>query len=324
MTPSAVAELERLLGRGRVHSLEDAERLTGLSADFLRQNQLALGLPLPEPDEPIYEDDHVENLRLIAGLLEAGFSSEDLLQMGRVMGHSLRRVAETFIDSVSASLVRPGDSEEEVAHRYAEFADAMLPQLDRMVGAVLRLHLHDAVRQDAAVQVERSGARLTGAREVAVAFADLAGFTALGDQAELEQVGAVAGRFEALAAQATAPPTRLVKVLGDGALYVSRDPAALLRTVLGLMAAAAERGLPAVHAGAAHGPAVRSTGDWYGHTVNLASRLCGAARPGTALVSAGLVEAAGAHDLAAPHGQPLRLRGVEEAVSAFVLEPRAT
>src|SRR3712207_1244362 len=146
--------------------------------------------------------------------------------MGRVLGHSLRRVAETFIDSVRASLVQPGDSEEEVARRYAEFAEAMLPQLDRMVGAVLRLHLHDAVRQDAVVQVELAGGRLEGARRVAVGFADLAGFTALGAQAELEEVGAVAGRFEALAAETTAPPARLVKVLGDGAVYVSHDAAA--------------------------------------------------------------------------------------------------
>lgn len=149
-------------------------------------------------------------------------------------------------------------------------------------------------------------------------FADLAGFTALSDQTALEELGAVAGRFEALAGEVAVRPARLVKVLGDGAMYVG-DAAAVLETVLALVAVAEQRGLPPVHAGIAWGPALRTAGDWYGRTVNLAARLCDVATPRTALVTHDLLEAAG--ELGAGHTErgPLRIRGLDEPAVVYEL-----
>jgi adenylate cyclase len=48
---------------------------------------------------------------------------------------------------------------------------------------------------------------------------------------------------------------------------------------------------PAVRAGIAHGAVVRRLGDVFGSTVNAASRLTSAARPGSVLVDAGVHEA---------------------------------
>lgn len=289
----ALLPVEQLLGERRRFSLEDCARETGLSDDFLLRNHTALGLPRPAGAIPVYDEDHVENLRVIAALLQAGFREEDLLGVSRVLGGSARKISEAFIDVLSAALVGPDDTEADIALRYAGLARGFAPQLDRMMGGVVRLQLLDVIRREAVGHVERATGRLSGGREVAVAFADLAGFTALSEQVDVEEVGALAARFEALAARFAEPPVLLVKVLGDGAMLVCDDAAALLAAVIGIVDEAEAAELPPVHVGMTHGPALRSAGDWYGRTVNLAARLCGAAAPGTVLVTPEVRDAAG-------------------------------
>jgi adenylate cyclase len=51
--------------------------------------------------------------------------------------------------------------------------------------------------------------------------------------------------------------------------------------------------LPAIRAGIAYGPAVNRWGDWYGSTVNVASRLTERARPASVLTTEGVRDAVG-------------------------------
>ena len=289
----ALLPVEQVLGKHLRFTLEDCARETGLSDDFVLRNHTAVGLPRPEGSPAVYDEDHIENIRVIAGLLQAGFAEDDILGIGRVLGDGSRRIAEAFIDGLSSALVGPEDSEEEIAVRYAGLASMLVPQLDRMVGGVVRLHLLDVVQREAVGHAERATGRLSGGRTVAVAFADLAGFTALSERVDVEELGALAGRFEALAARVAEAPVTLVKVLGDGAMLVSEDAGALLEATMRIAEEAEPAGLPPVHAGVTHGPAVRSSGDWYGRTVNLAARLCGAAAPGTVLATHEVRDAAG-------------------------------
>jgi adenylate cyclase len=86
-----------------------------------------------------------------------------------------------------------------------------------------------------------------------------------------------------------------VKTIGDAAMLVSPEPAPLVESVLDLVAAAegAGEGFPQLHAGAAFGPALNRSGDWYGRPVNLASRVSDVAEPGTVVVTGEVCEAAG-------------------------------
>ena len=320
----ALLPLERLLGRERRWSLADCERETGLDPGYLLRNHTLLGLPRPDRETPVYGDDQLENLRVLAGLLEAGLSERDLDDMGRVLGQSARRMAEAFLDGVGTGLAEPGDTELDVAHRYEAIAAALLPQVDRMVGGVVRLHLADVVRREAVGHVERVTGRASGAREIAVAFVDLAGFTALSDRAGTEEAHAVATRFESFVGRHVEAPVQLVKVLGDGAMLVCAEPADLLESVLGLADGHDEADLPLVHAGVAVGTAVRSGGDWYGRTVNLAARLCGAAPAGEVLVTEELRTAAGGRAGFEDAGK-LRLKGFDAPVQvlrAVAAQPR--
>ncbi len=135
---------------------------------------------------------------------------------------------------------------------------------------------------------------LAGTSEVAVCFADLVGFTRLGEQLAPEDLGAVATRFSALAADLTREPVSLIKMIGDAAMFVSPEPEPLLETALHLVDAADAKGesFPQLKAGVASGEALYRWGDWYGSPVNLASRVTDVAKPASVLATAGVREAA--------------------------------
>src|SRR5438067_10674067 len=79
-----------------------------------------------------------------------------------------------------------------------------------------------------------------------------------------------------------------------------------------------DRRLPAMRAGIAAGPALNRGGDWYGSSVNLASRVTGAADPGAVVATRKVVEEAGrAHDWKSLPPRPLK--GIEREVEIFQL-----
>jgi adenylate cyclase len=312
--------VERLLARRRRHSMADAAFAAGLTDEFTAGNHRSLGLPLPDPREPVYDEDHIENLRTLRGMLDLGISEEDIHLMGRVLGQSSHRTAQAVTDILSRALLRPGDTEDDLGLRLADLAEAMLPLLDRLTGAVLRLHLLDVVQREAVMRVERDTGQLAGAHDMSVAFADMAGFTALSERVAIESLGELAARFEALVTGVAEPPVRLVKVLGDGAMFAAEDAAALVAAQLDLVAAAKAEELPPVHAGIAHGPALHSAGDWLGRTVNLASRLCAAAPPRTVLATRE-VRAACGDAFRWEDAGTYELRGIAEPVPALRAVP---
>jgi adenylate cyclase len=94
-------------------------------------------------------------------------------------------------------------------------------------------------------------------------------------------------RFEALAADVIAAGGgRLVKTVGDEVLFSATTPldGALIALTLSEQMAVDEV-VPDVRVGIAHGPVLRSLGDVFGVTVNLASRLTTLAQPGTVVTN---------------------------------------
>ena len=77
-----------------------------------------------------------------------------------------------------------------------------------------------------------------------------------------------------LAEEVVEPPAKIVKEIGDAVMLVAPEPAQLVESTLRLVeGSAGEDGFPAIRAGIAFGPVVNRWGDWYGSTVNVASRL---------------------------------------------------
>jgi adenylate cyclase len=284
---------DRVIVGSERYTAGEIARLSEVDESFLIAARRAMGLPIPEQDEPVYTEAELESARMIHVARDAGITDEEVLDLLRVLGRGLSQVAETLRALPLKLVLEPGMSEPELANRYAQAAGALYPLVNPLVDSVLTLHLKHATQSTVVSALERSGGQLPGSRDVTVCFADLVGFTRLGEEVPPDELGRLAVRLEELATDVVEPPVRLVKTIGDAAMLASPDPEPVLGAALSLIDAADAEGeyFPQLRAGAAIGQALPRAGDWFGRPVNLASRITSVARPGSLLVERELREA---------------------------------
>jgi len=152
-----------------------------------------------------------------------------------------------------------------------------------------------------------------------VAFADLAGYTALTEAHGDEDAADVAARFYDLTAHCLLSDVHLVKPIGDAVMLAGSVADAVLTTVLRLNGAVeAQPGFPSMRTGLHAGPVVERDLDLFGATVNIAARVAAHARAGQILCTRSVRDAIGG-------GLPLRfldptlvrLRNVVEPIEIF-------
>jgi adenylate cyclase len=309
---------ERVIGgRARYSAREIAER-TGTELHFLIAVRRAMGLPIPGPDEAVYTEGDLESVRMTGVFREAGISDEDILDLLRTLGRGLSQAAETIRALALRLVLEPGVSEHELAQRYAYTASQLSPMLGPLVTNLLTLHLREMAQSEALSAAERSGGQLPGSREIAVCFADLVGFTRLGEEVPPDELAGKAVRLEALTMEVIDAPVRLIKTIGDAAMLTSLEPESLLDAALDLLDAAEAEGedFPQLRAGIAIGPALSRAGDWFGRPVNLASRITQIARPGSLLAEREVRESA-RDSYHWSYAGERRLRGIREPVPLF-------
>ncbi len=284
--------VERVFDSGVEHytAAELAER-AGLDQDFLNRLQQALGSPIAQDDERAYSEADLEAAKRAKLFIDAGLPEESVLETSRIIGISMANLADANRDMVGEVFTEPGIDERELAMRYAAAAETMPPLLGETLLHAYRVHLREAIRQAVVTEAELAQGRLYGSDDVTIAFADLVGFTQLGEMLEIEQLGQMTGRLFELASEAARPPVRLVKMIGDAAMFSSREPLPLVEAVVGLVDAAGTDEIPSLKAGVATGPALGRGGDWYGRPVNLAARITSFARPDSVLVAEEVREA---------------------------------
>jgi adenylate cyclase len=151
-------------------------------------------------------------------------------------------------------------------------------------------------------------------------FADLCGYSAItervGDEAAAELAIEFASSVAALAAEHDA---ELIKRVGDAVMV--RGSCARKTVELGLRIHSEltrKQGFPRVHAGVHTGVAVERGGDWWGTTVNLASRVANEAAAGELLLTEATKAAAG--DLANANLRGLgarRFKNISKTVQVF-------
>ena len=106
-----------------------------------------------------------------------------------------------------------------------------------------------------------------------------------------------------------------MKWLGDGVMFYFRDPGPGVVAALDMAEGVQAAGFPPAHVGLHAGPIVQRDGDYYGQTVNIASRIAEYARPGEVLVSQAVVDAsAGADARFTECVGPVELKGIAGAV----------
>jgi adenylate cyclase len=294
---------------GGAYSAEEIEQRTDLPAGMMVRIRRLHGLPEPRPEDKVFSEEDIEAARSTKLFLDAGFSEERIVEITRVLGEGMGRLATTIIAAFAQTFLQKGDDEEDVALRFAELAEQLTPAAAPILVAAFNAHLREAVSRAMLGRAELASGDALGSQELTICFADLVGFTRLGNQVEVLELGTVAGRLAELAASITESPVRLIKTIGDAAMFVSPDPAPLVGVALELIEAFEREDLPSLRAGIASGPALVRAGDYYGNSVNLASRVTGVARPGSVLCTQEVLDAApDAYDWS-PAGR-FRLKGL--------------
>jgi adenylate cyclase len=266
------------------YTATEIAKASGLEPDFLQRLLQALGAPIPGKDERVYADPDVEAAKRAKLFLDAGLPEEGVLETSRLIGISMANLAEANVDLVGEVFTQPGVDERELAMRYAAAAETMAPLLGETLLHAYRIHLRERIRQAVITEAEVQAGRVSGADEVTIAFADLVGFTRLGESLEIEQIGDLTRTLFELASEAAQPPVRLVKMIGDAAMFASRESQPVLDAVVGLVESAGSPEIPPLRAGVARGQALGRGGDYYGRPVNLAARITNFARPDSVVV----------------------------------------
>jgi adenylate cyclase len=177
-------------------------------------------------------------------------------------------------------------------------------------------HLRELLSSDVISAADIAAGRTAGAREMAVAFADLVGFTRLGESVPAEELGTVVSQLEDAAHDLVERPVTLVKTVGDAVMLVSPATDPLLEVALKLV----DADLPALRVGVACGPALERAGDWYGSPVNQASRVTTVARAGSVLTTQSVRDTA-ERDWRWSFARERKLKGVGEVKLFRVRHP---
>ena len=129
-----------------------------------------------------------------------------MIAVARVLGHGLAQTAEAMREVVLEAVLTPGASELELAKSYEVLVREVSPLLGPLCEDVLRVQLRHTLEIEAVSAAERAAGTLPGARRVAVAFADLVGFTRLGEAVPPEELESLASRLTSIAHDVVAPP----------------------------------------------------------------------------------------------------------------------
>jgi len=322
-----VAYSDQLAGLASVVALRGGPALTmaevverfGVSEDKLQRLNRAAGFPDPGPDDRVFSERFGE-LEALMTAAEQLFGEDAVLQLVRVMGASMARVADAVVSAFLVNVepaARDQDADGLALARANADAAALVPAVTAALDVLFRQQVVAARRSGMGVEADTGYEN----QRMAVGFVDLVGSTALAQRLDTRDLGALLTEFENSASDAiTGGGGRVVKLIGDEILYTAPDEHAATDIAFALerMFGAHPR-IPDVRAGLASGDVLLRDGDVFGPVVNLAARAVKEAGPGQLVASTEFATAAGVE--IEPLGER-ELKGLEGPVDLCRLLPR--
>ena len=304
--------------------LDEAARQSGLEPALIER--VWRGVGFPEWMLERLDDDDVAAFDNMAAVLSAGFPLVAFLQALHVYGQSVRQIADTetslFRIYVHEPLIVEGVSGVQIAEELEELIERVLPNLEPLMGYLHRRHLRYFVEQTLIASMEEdleaSGRKMLGEIDVAIAFADLVGFVQFTEEEGEAEALDLIEQFVVSVENSLPTGARVVKNIGDGVMIVGTDPVALANWAIGFQEGFEKRSRPRI--GIHFGRTVFRDGDYYGRSVNLASRVVNRAQGGEVLVTESVKDAVqeGTGLLFEPIGE-FQLKGFSESVELFLV-----
>ena len=291
---------------------------TGIPLELLMVVREAFGFAEPRPQDHVHHNE-LSVVPMLQLQLSKGFRPVVIERWLRVYGDSLRRIAETeaawWNSEVEMAMLKSGMTEGEMLQAQADLGSQMTPLIEQVLLAMYHGQQEHAWSQVFVEHVEgaleQAGLYSRLDRPPAMCFLDITGYTRLteerGDEAAAELAERLARLVRRSAQEHRGTP---VKWLGDGVMFYFREPADAVLAAVELVEAVGSHGLPPAHVGIHAGPVVFQDGDYFGRTVNLASRIAEYARPGEVLVSQAVVDAAREGPVTFTEIGPVELKGV--------------
>jgi sigma-B regulation protein RsbU (phosphoserine phosphatase) len=278
-----VAALKRaLIGEDELDESE-LSIASGVAPATIRRLWRAMGFPDAEPDSRTFTRADVIALRDVAAVL-ASRGEDAVVEDARVLSSLLARAADVIARSLTGEIANDGQARGANADA-AAVVHVRLLEISALLDYLFRRQLLTELTRQVIATPETATRSAT--QPAAVIFADLVGFTTLTEQLEDDELAALVSRFQSVAFDLVATGGgRVVKTLGDGVMVVCEDVDIGFRVATALANSYAdEELLPDARVGMAYGPVLAAQGDFFGPTVNLASRLVAVAPPGVVVVS---------------------------------------
>jgi adenylate cyclase len=280
----------------------------------------AAGSAPPSPEDLIREAE-LAIAAFIEAQIAAGFRPVAIERLLRVQGDSLRRIAATeadwwrteVIEPALAAGMRPDDvSATDLSTRLTVLAEESLMALYH----AQQTHAWTTnIIGGLEAMLSAAGLHSRLERPPAMCFLDITGYTSLTQQRGDEAAANLAEQLARLVQRTSVRHGgRPVKWLGDGVMFHFPDPGPGVVAALEMVEGVAEAGLPPAHVGLHAGPVIFQEGDYYGQTVNVASRIAEYARSGEVLVSQAVVDASAGAGATFTELGPVELKGVSGAM----------
>ncbi|HET6508293.1 MAG TPA: adenylate cyclase regulatory domain-containing protein [Baekduia sp.] len=306
---------------------EEAAAEVGLEAALIERVFMSLGFAAHTLDR--LTDDDVQLLRYAAAVLDAGLPLVAFLQLTRVYGQAMSQIADAevrlFHLYVHEPLMRDGVPGFEMAEEMEGLAREILPLASPIMEHAHTRFLQHFIEQDVIGHMEADledgagGERVLGRLRVAIAFADLAGYTRLTEEVGDEEAVSVVERFVENVERSLPDEARVIKTIGDEVMVVGPDAGALLEWAVAFQDDLAARPRPRI--GIHYGETLYRDGDYYGREVNQASRVAARAAGGEVLVTRPVVDQAPG-EMAFERIGAVRLKGFAEATELFLARRR--
>lgn len=257
-----------------------------------------------QSDTTRYTEMEVSALRLFAGS-ELTLPDKAQVATARAIGQAMSRLAEWQADHLI---------ELERDPRIPYSREQMIDAMEVAQRLIWQRHLELALDRDVARESENR-------TDLVVGFVDIVGYTSMSRRIDMTELEDLLETFETRTFDIVSDRDgRVIKTLGDAVMFSFEDALDAADAALHIQQLSGADPIPPLRVGLARGPVLPRLGDLYGEPVNIASRLCGSARPGTILVDEAV--AADLDDAEQFHLKPispLSVRGYRR-LKSYVLE----